>query len=354
MATWFAQTTGNINAANMWNSIPAGGGTVLTWPAASGDVLVANNRTVTVNVSTNLGTTGQVRNDATGGATDGGYFVINNGVSLTANVYAGSTVNGAVRLALNAVVYIVGNSYGGTAANAYGIQVSSGTANITGNAYGGTGSGCHGVYANGGTLNHIGDGLGGLGCAGIQLAGAVTACTITGDMTGGGATNGFGLALSSNTPTINHTGNAIGGTVAPGASNAGALQTYNLTGNAIAGSGSLAFGVTNTAAGAVNVSGYAQATDTAPAVNNSGQGVVSIGETRSASNGRGAVSGAFRYASATALVHKQIAADGSVLTMKPVTAFTLPSEETVRNGVAYGGDKVGTLTGCNRHHRMSV
>lgn len=348
MAVWFAQNTANINSANMWNSIPAGGGSVLTWPPASGDVLVANGKTVTVNVSTDLGATGQVRNDNTGGATDGGWFILANGVTLTANVYAGASANGCVRLASNAVVTIVGNNTGGTASNAYGIQVSTGTATITGNAYGGTATGCHGVYCTAGTLNFTGNAYGNAtgAAAGIQLAGTLTACTITGDAYGGGFTNAFGVALSSGTPTIDMTGNAYGGTVAPGVINAVATQTFNLTGNAIAGTGSVAYGVTNTAAtgGTVNISGYAQASNTCAAVNTSALGITQVGETRSASNGRGAVIGAFRFASTTAAKSlPMIAGSQRTLSVLDVAAL-VPAEADVSQGVTYGdGAYTGTL-----------
>ena len=98
MAVYYAQATANINAANVWNTAANGSGTYITHgDLVSGDVLMANNRTITVNVDTNLGGTGQVRNDTTGGATAGGFFDLAAGITLTANAYGGGTGSQCVR-----------------------------------------------------------------------------------------------------------------------------------------------------------------------------------------------------------------------------------------------------------------
>lgn len=301
MATWYATAAGNINTAGRWNSLPNGAGTAMTWPPASGDVLVANSYVITVNVSVNLGA-GELRVDTTGGATTGGYFNCTTaGVSVTANFFGGG---GTYVIVWNnsGIGYFVGNIIGGGSANQYGVAILQGTVNATGTVTGGSGTNAWGIFMNAGTVNLTGDAAGGIGADGIRCNADTTSLTVTG--------------------------------------------------NAIAGASTAA--ITNAFGGPVTVSGYAQAFAAAPAVANVLQGVLSVGETRSASNGRPAVFGAFRYASASALVHKPIAADGSTLTMRPVAAFALPDEATVRNGVSYGADKVGTLTGCNQHHRMSA
>jgi hypothetical protein len=300
MATWFATATGNINTAGRWNSLPNGTGTALTWPPASNDVLVSNSFTITVNINTAVG---ELRNDTTGGATAGGYFSLGTaGISLSGTAYSASAY--IVRAAnASGIVYFVGDIYAGNSSTQVGFQhAGAGNAGITGNVYGGAASSSVGVYnTSTGTV------------------------TVTGTINGGSGT-GYGVQNNST------------GTVA-------------IVGPVLAG---VSIGAANTGGGTLTVSSYAQASDTAAAISNSAQGVVEVGETRSASNGRPAVLGAFHYASTTELIHKPIAGDGSTLTMKPVTAFTLPSEADVRNGVAYGGNKAGTLTGCNRHHRMSV
>lgn len=301
MATWFATANGNINSAGRWNSLPNGAGTALTWPPAVDDILVANGRTITVNVSFSVG---ELLNDTTGGATMGGTFTASAaGISVSANVTATNSNQAVLHF-----YHISGINY------------------YVGNVLGGTSSLNHGVFlAQAGTLN----------------------------MTGNVTTRVAGYAVrNGSTGTINLTGTVYGGSSATYAMQNIVAGTIALTGTAIAGDAGPA--IINLAGGTVTVSGYAEASTASAAINNVAQGVVSVGETRSASNGRGAVTGAFRYASATALIHKPIADDGSVLTMRPVAAFTLPDEATARNGVAFGADKVGTLAGCNRHHRMSI
>lgn len=349
MAVWFARLTGSINAANTWNAAADGSGAWLTWPPAAGDVLMANGFTLAVNADVLLGASGELRNDTANGATAGGQFTVQSTRTITGNVYAGSTGIRCLQCTTGGNLTYTGNAYGGTAASQYGVNLSTGTLTMTGNAYGGTASSAHGVFCTAGTLVFTGNGYGGATDArGVQLGSTLTACTITGDMYGsdGGNSNSSGLGLSSSTPTINMTGNAYGGAVAPGVVNAVAAQTFNLTGNAIAGSGSAAYGVSNTAAGTCNISGYVQATNTTPAVNNGGQGVVQIGETRSASNGRGAVIGAFRYASATAAKSMPYAVSESQISMTVLdVAAIVPAESDVRNGVVYGdGAYTGTLS----------
>lgn len=306
MATWFATASGNINSAGRWNSLPNGTGTALTWPPAVNDVLVTNGFTVTVNVSVNLGS-GAFRGDAFGGATPTGSFIINNELSIT------------------------GDIYGGQGASTVTFGTAGGTATIIGTVFGDSGASTSVRYA-------------------VQNQSTGT-LTITGIVRGGtGGSNGRGVNNSSS-GTIN----VIGDVIASDASNNFCINnntsgTITVVGNGLSTGGRC---VLNNAGGSITVSGYVQASNASDCLNNAGQGIVTVGETRSASNGRGAVTGPFRYASTTALVHKTITADGSVLTMKPVSAFTLPSEATVRNGVAFGADKVGTLTGCNRYHRMA-
>lgn len=331
MAVWFARKSSvNINAANVWNSAADGSGSWLTWPPANNDVLMANGYTsIVFNVNASVA---QIRTDTANGAAAGGSFqYTTSGVSVTGTLYAGSSVNYAVYIGNGGTYYWVGDVYAGSGSSWRGIMIDAGsvTLHVTGNVYGGSGSNAHA----------------------IDVVRAGSTCNLTGTATGGTGAAACGI-FNTNTGTVNLTGTATGGAgpTADGARNF-STGTVTVIGNAIA---ATAAGLRNGAGGTSTVTGYTQASATESGAINAAQGILEVGETRSASNGFGAVTGAFRYASASALIHKPIAADGSTLTMKPVSAFTLPVEATVRNGVSYGADKVGTLAGCNRHHRMSI
>jgi hypothetical protein len=300
MATWFAQADANINAANMWSSLPAGGGTVLTWPPATDDILIANNKSVRLNVSV---TVAECRNGTTGGATAGGEFrfLSVSGISLVANCYNdGSAIGfGIVRNSLaSGTVYVVGNIYAGPGSTQYGI-----------------------VFGGGATVN------------------------VTGKIFAGAGVNGWGASMSATQGPVNITGDIFGGsgTDARGITNATA-STMTHTGNALAGSGSGSVAVWNNVAGSFTVSGYAEASADNAAINNVAQGIVTVGETRSASNGRPAVAGAFRYASATAAKFQPIIA-GTQKTLAVLdVAALVPYAGDVRATVVYGdGAYTGTL-----------
>jgi hypothetical protein len=197
MPTYFARKAGNINATDVWATAPAGTASAVTFVA--GDVLMANSFAITVNVSTDLGGAGQVRNDATGGATAGGSFTLSNGVTLTANVFGGSGTSPCVTFlgGSGTSATIVGNCAGGAQTAAHAASNSStGTLSITGNCTGG--------------------GLGGNGCSGAVNSNTGT-LSITGNCTGGigGSAGSFG-ALNSSTGTLSITGNCTGGAYASG------------------------------------------------------------------------------------------------------------------------------------------
>jgi hypothetical protein len=324
MAVWFARTTGNINTVNKWNSAADGSGSWLTWPPASGDVLMANGIAITINVNTNLGATGQLRNDTASGATAGGLVTIGNGISLTANVFAG--VSSCI-FSSSATGFIVGSITGGSASGSYGVNYQgTGTLTITGDVNGGSGANGVGVYnhTSGGTIN------------------------ITGTLRS--SVNNSGAIYNAGSGTVNVTGDVIGMTVS-GAQAYTALNnstgTINITGNAIAGVGEAC---RNNAGGTLTVSGYAQASTTSAALNNVAQGVLQVGETRSASNGLGAVTSAFRFASATAAKTMPYTPDGQIsMTVLDVAAI-VPAESDVRKGLVFGdGAYTGTLQlGRNR------
>jgi hypothetical protein len=328
MATWFAQTnTANINSANMWNSNPAGGGTVLTWPPASGDVLMANGKTVYVNANTNLGATGEVRNDTTGGATAGGFFQMQTtGVSLTSSIPAAGQGAVVVQCLTNGItVYIVGNI---THVSGFSCvrNGGTGTINITG------------------TVNST-----------VQAItnGSTGTINITGDLTCIGAGGGSYAVDNGVGGTVNVTGTAtFAGSGAASVMQNRGIGTFNHTGNCLHSTGSTGTrgAAYNSGTGTLTVSGYVLACNTGPGAENTAQGILQVGETRSASNGRGAVTGAFRYASATAAKDMPYTADGQISMSVLDVAAIVPAESDVRKSVIYGdGAYTGTLQlGRNR------
>jgi hypothetical protein len=237
MANYFARKAGNINATDVWATTPSGTAADVWSTFTSSDVLHSNNFTVTVNVST---TVGEVRNDNANSATAGGFFDLLNGITLTANAFAGSTGTQCVRFNLTA-----GNS-----------------ATLVGNATGGSGSNAAGANnANTGTLN------------------------ITGNVTGGSFGDARG-AVNSTTGTLNITGNATGGSVnnARGVDN-NAAGTVNLTGNVTGGSASGAVGASNNSTGTINIIGIASASSTAIGASNLSTGILAV--TRAVGNAYG-------------------------------------------------------------------
>lgn len=237
MATYFARKAGNINATDVWATTPSGTAAAVTF--ASGDVLVANSFAITINVDTNLGGAGQVRNDTTGGATAGGGFTLNAGITLTANCFAGSSATACVTFSSTApsVGYVVGNVTGGT-----GASNSIGTLNSS------TGS--------------------------LYLTGSVTG--------GSGNASSFGCQASGG-GNVYITGNVTGGSLGEGARAANGGNVY-ITGNVIGGQGS-AYGARNLGTGSIVVTGQAIASATTSAILNSSTGTVSV--TRAVGNGYG-------------------------------------------------------------------
>lgn len=327
MPTWYATGAGNINSVGRFNSLPNGTGTTLTWPPASGDILVANGRVITVNVSVDLGS-GFLRADLFGGATSAaGYFSAAAGVSITANLAGVGDYGYVLRNATGGTVYLVGDITGPVNTNYFTVYNQSSTLQVTGTVNGGAATNSYGIEnATGGTVN------------------------VTGTVNGSSASNAIGIR-NSGTGTVNLTGTANGGSnaTADGIRNA-STGTVTVTGNAIA---ATAPGVRNQAGGTLTLTGYAQASTTQAGAINDAQGVLTVGETRSASNGLGAVSGAFRYASATAAKDIAYAADAQMSMTVINVAATVPAVGDVRKNVIYGdGAYIGTLNLGNRNTSM--
>lgn len=237
MANYFARKAGNIDATDVWATTPTGTAADVWSTFTSSDVLHANSFAITVNVDT---TVGEVRNDNANSAAAGGAFTLSNGVTLTANVFAGTAICVLFSGGAGNSATIVGNVTGGSMVggnNLHGADnISSGTLNITGNVTGGSTSNTAFGARNSstGTLNITGNVTG--GSAGISSQGAVNnstgTLTITGNVTGGSVVGANG-ASNSSTGTLTITGSATAGANAVGVINSstGILNVIRAVGN---------------------------------------------------------------------------------------------------------------------------
>lgn len=243
MATIKAAANGNFADGATWTGGVAPG---------IGDVAVANNKTITVAADAQCD---EVRNDTTGGATAGGTFSLNNGVTLTADVYAGGATGQCVTFALATpnTAAVIGAVTGGSIAGGYGISVSStGTLTVTGTITGGSGG--HGIYsAHANVLNVVGNVVAG-SVAAIRNNGGGT-LNITGNVTGGAT---YALYLS-NTGGAAITGNVTGGSSNNGwgiySSNSGSIT---VNGDVTGGSGSQSHGIYSAGGAGITVTGTCQ------------------------------------------------------------------------------------------------
>ena len=225
MALILSAATGNFNAGATWV-----GGIV---PGAADEARASTTHTITITASV---TCTELSNAGTG------TYVLNSGVTLTANVTHKSSTITVTLLTFSsaspASATIVGNCTGGSTNDAVAVvNTSSGTLNITGNVTGGA------ARAYG--ANNTGTGT----------------ITIVGNITGGsGAINPYGVNNNS-TGVINATGNVTGGSSA--ASN-GIVNvssgTIIVVGNI---SANVAPGVLNSSTGIITITGDITATNSA-------------------------------------------------------------------------------------------
>ena len=333
MPTYFARKAGNINATDVWATTPSGVAAAVTF--ANGDVLVANSFAIAVNVDTNLGASGQVRNDTTGGATAGGAFTLTGGITLTASIYNGSInatcvtcsaaspnittiVADVIRSASpNGNAYAVSNIGNGTLNITVSNEISGGTGgsgvsraagvnsgnggivNITGNVRGGSHASAPGAQANGGTLNITGIVT---GATGPGVANMLTGtCTIFGSAKG---VIGAG-AINESTGTLYAT-RAIGSDYGPGNTS-----------------------VASSVAGIVN----------------SGLGVVEIQQLEFGAYGQSPVSGTgirLKKANTNVAVFNYCDTAGSKTLIDATANAAMPAATDVRSGVSYAS---GALIG---------
>jgi hypothetical protein len=293
MATYFARKAGNINASDVWATTPSGTASAVTF--ASGDVLMANSFAVTINVSTDLGATGEVRTNNANSATAGGGFTLSNGVTLTANCIAGTTPC---------------VTFSGTYGN---------SASIVGNLTGGPTTSAHGCANNNtGTLN------------------------VTGLVTGGSSASGAFGAQNGSAGVLNITGGVFGGTASPshGAHNQGA-GILNITGTVTA---TVAVGANNNAAGTLLIDGTLQASEDNYAISGTNRAQVTLLTGPfliSPTFGVNPIgSRAWRWA--TALNNQTYLEVGTQTLLQkrnlvtPDNATNFPTASDVRSGTAYG------------------
>lgn len=343
MATYYARKTGNIDATDVWATTPSGTAGAVSFDPA--DVLVANSFTVTVNVTTDLGSAGEIRNDTTGGATSGGSFALSNGVTLTANVITGAAT--CLTMAGNASATVVGNITGGTATNAYGaVTTSTGTLTVVGAVTGGSGASAMGVYTN--TAN--------------------AKITITGNVTGGTGSSASGVYPNATAVVVTITGSVTASNTAVGGHNRGNC-TMNITGTVSGvGNGS---GVFNDSAGTITIVGTAigaspgagvgavngtngtmsvtrakggSLAGSATGVSGSSTGATSVEEIEYGDLGASPTAGVIRLSdkSSNVAVMYRFGATKKTLT-DPNASGLMPAASSVRFGTTYnGGNSIGT------------
>jgi hypothetical protein len=187
---YYAQSiNGNIDDAGKWDSAPGGGGTVLTWPPAVGDILAANGKTgIAINVDVTCLRLSTADEDGASPGVAGGGFTVAGTRTVNANLLPGST-DCIVTSGSGYTLTVVGNVTGSTTtAGKYGINNATAVALIvTGNVSGGSQSNGRGILNN-----------------------STGAITVTGNVTGGSAAGAQGINNAS-TGAISITGNATAG-----------------------------------------------------------------------------------------------------------------------------------------------
>jgi hypothetical protein len=292
MAIILAAASGNFTNPATWT-----GGVV----PGVGDVAIANNRIVTINASV---TCAEVRNDTTGSANAGGYFALPDGITLTADVYAGGVapagILACVSYAGTAAAAVIGDAYGGSVSNSSGIRsAGTGILTVTGSAFGGSHANARGVNnASTGTLILNGNATGGTAGPGAINFGTGT-IIINGNATGGTA---GGAAVNNSTGTLTIIGTAIGNGYGPGSTGLSA------------------------ASGATNSTG-----------------TLLVRATQQGARGMPAVSGPMQFIDAAHASAKVRATAGlTEITLRAVDSV-VPAPSDVRAGVVYAG-KTGTAT----------
>ncbi len=269
MPTYYAQAAGAIQSV-VWDTVPTGGGSTLTWPPGVGDVLVANGKALTWVAEAVPALTCARLTTAAEGGTAGGNFALSGStaVAVIADIVAGSSIcvtsthtgKGADKVA------VTGNLTGGLK-DRYGWRQSGvGDLAVTGNITGGGGRDSYGLdVIAASTVAVVGDITGGTADRGgmRQSAGYLTVtgtirgmsnnyslgltvanCTvlITGDAIGGSGGSAYGVQAGSGA-VVTMNGTATGGSGSAGIATVHPTAVVTVNGNAVGGTGSLGFGV---------------------------------------------------------------------------------------------------------------
>ena len=331
MALILSAATGNFNAGATWV-----GGIV---PGAADEARASTTHTVTITANV---TCTELSNAGTG------TYVLNSGVTLTANVTNKSATASSPCLSFSAAspatASIVGNPTGGGASGATAVFFNgTGTLTITGNSTGGTSTSAHGVNNSaGGSLNFSGNALGGSGgsASGVQNSN-VGNTTITGNVTAGSGGNG---AVNLSTGTLAITGSIIA-TAIVGVNNA-STGPVTITGSITA---AAAAGVNNASTGTLTISGgtYTASTTANAVISTNASSVVRVsGSFIHASNGFVPINAVkFILLSTPTLAKTRYALNGSTTYVDMFTADNSLGQAAitdVRFGTVYAS---GALTG---------
>jgi hypothetical protein len=181
MAVKYPTANGNWSTAANWND-----GTL----PATGDIVCANGKTVTIDIDLAAYTFDRLTTVATSPAAAGGGFTCAIACTINANLITGTSQLLLLSHTVGNTVYINGNSIGGNAIVCIN-NSSTGALTITGNVSAGFNTG-YGIYN-----------------------GSTGAITITGNVTGGSSSNAYGINNLS-TSVINVVGVVISGSASPG------------------------------------------------------------------------------------------------------------------------------------------
>lgn len=196
-------------------------------------------------------------------AAAGGGFTLSDGVTLTADVIAGTT--SCVAYSGSTSAALVGNVTGGDTSSARGVDMSgAGALTITGNVIAGS-AGAHGIQFSGaGTLNVIGSVTGSATAAGEgirTISGSTGTLVINGNVTGGDGSAGHGLNLNDSGLT-QIIGNVLGGSTNSYGINISTVSAGQLeiTGNVTGGSHTAGYGIYARGACSTEITGNVLAT----------------------------------------------------------------------------------------------
>jgi hypothetical protein len=260
MANYLPQATGNWSTTTWITAFSnltafAGGNT----PPTIIDDVYADGKTITVDINTAVNSIRTTTTPRTGGLAGGG-FTITNGITLTANVLAGTTNCLVFSLVSPSTSTLVGNvTSSQVTAGAVGITNSnSGTLNIFGNILGGAAnnSPAGGINSGAGIMNVVGNVIGGPGvnCHGITSSSTGTV-NITGTVIASNSSSSSQGVTNTGVGSVNVVGNVFGAGAA-GISN-GSTGIITVTGQVSGGNTANAIGITNSSSGTVYLTGNA-------------------------------------------------------------------------------------------------